>query len=255
MAAADDPRIPRLHELLAVLTERRFADSLAQVEAAIAAWRGGEAETLVAHEAAVRHVERADAIMRDAMTIARDPAKLIGAAAEAGLLDDAERATLERDPLPDLTIEPPAAPAAPSRASKRAVAEALLAKGPILVHADARRAGVSVPPRFANETKLVLRFGYGLTPPIPDLTVDDAGVSGTLVFGGVPFSCILPWTAIFALVLDGEARGMVWPEDAPDEPEIVPDGGGEHADDGGDPDPDPPGGGRSKRPNHLRLVD
>lgn len=253
MAAADDPRVTRLHELLAVLTERRFADSLAQVEAALAAWRAGEAETLVAHEAAVRHVERADAIMREAMAAAREPARLIAAAVEAGLLDDDERAALEASPLPDLTIEPPAAPPVPGRASKRAVAEALLAKGPILVHIDARRPGVSVPPRFTTETKLVLRFGFGLSPPIPDLTVDDTGIAGTLVFRGEPFTCVLPWTAIFALVLDGEARGMVWPEDAPDEPEIVspPEAEG---DGDGDPEPPPPSG-RAKRPSHLRLVD
>jgi stringent starvation protein B len=248
--APDDPRLTRLHELLAVLTEHRFAASLAQVEAAIAAWRAGEAETLTAHEAAVRHVERADAIMRDAMAAAREPARLIAAAIEAGLLDAAEREALEREPLPDLSIEPPAAAAVPARPSKRAVADALLAKGPILVHTDARRPGVAVPARFVNETKLVLRFGYGLNPPIPDLTVDDDGIAGTLVFGGMPFGCVLPWSAIFALVLDGEARGMVWPEDAPDEPEVVAD---PEAAEAPDPDPDPPA--RAKRPSHLRLVD
>lgn len=237
---SEDPRVARLQELLAALTERRFGESLAQVEAALAAWRAGDAEALAAHEATVRHVERADAIMRDAMAEARDPSALIAAAAEAGLIDAAERTQLEGAPIPSLVVEGAAAPARPS---KRAVADALLGRGPILVHIDARRPGVAVPARFAGEAKLVLRFGYGLNPPIPDLTVDDDGISGTLVFGGVPFGCVLPWSAVFALILDGEARGMVWPEDAPDEPEVVPD---PEPDD----EPDPP-----RRPTHLRLVD
>jgi stringent starvation protein B len=241
---SDDPRLARLQELLAALTERRFAASLEQVEAALAAWRTGALEALAAHEATVRHVERADGIMREAIAEARDPVVLIAAAAAAGLIDDGERAELEGAPLPDLAIEPAAAA---TRPSKRAVADALLARGPILVHADARRPGVAVPARFVNETKLVLRFGYGLNPPIPDLTVDDVGIAGTLVFGGVPFGCVLPWSAIFALILDGEARGMVWPEDAPDEPEVVPDA------EEPDGEPEPPG--RAKRPSHLRLVD
>ena len=61
---ATDPRLARLHELLAMLTEQRFASSLAEVEQALARWREGELETVGAHEAVVRHVERADAIMR-----------------------------------------------------------------------------------------------------------------------------------------------------------------------------------------------
>lgn len=243
-----DPRLDRLHELLATLTEQRFAASLADVEQAIARWRAGELETVAAHEAVVRHVERADGIMREAMAAAAAPDELVAAAVTAGLIDEAERAELTRTPLPSLAA---ASPATSPRPAKRAVADALLAKGPILVHVDARRAGVAVPARFAKDAKLVLRFGYGLNPPIPDLAVDDDGIAGTLVFGGVPFRCQLPWAAIFALILDGESRGMVWPEDAPeaapveaaaDEPPPEP-----------DPDPDPPR--RAKRPSHLRLVD
>ena len=240
---SEDPRVARLQEILAALTELRFGESLTQVEAALAAWRRGDAEALTAHEATVRHVERADAIMREAIALARDPEALLTAALEAAVLTAAERDALVAAPLPELANES----ASPARPGKRAVADALLARGPILVHADARRPGVAVPARFVGETKLVLRFGYGLNPPIPDLTVDDDGISGTLVFGGVPFGCILPWSAIFALILDGEARGMVWPEDAPDEPEVVP------QPEGPDGDADPPT--RAKRPSHLRLVD
>jgi stringent starvation protein B len=257
MSTSADPRVARLHELLSALTERRFVESLEQVEAVMASWRRGEVEPLVVHEATVRHIERADGIMREAMRIARAPAELVAASVAAGLLDDAERAELEREPLPDLAAEVRLPPS--PRPDKRAVADKLLSEGPILAHADARRPGVSVPARFAGEAKLVLRFGYGLSPPIPDLTVDEQGIAGTLVFGGVPFLCVLPWTAIFALVVDGGGRGMVWPEDAPDE--LVVAGAGDKgaadkgaADPGGKPDDDPDPG-PARRPSHLRLVD
>lgn len=246
---ATDPRLARLHELLAMLTEQRFASSLAEVEQALARWRGGELETVGAHEAVVRHVERADAIMREAMAAATRPDELVAAAVSAGFLDEAEREALTREPLPTLAEAPP--PPAAERPKKRVVADALLAKGPILVHLDARREGVAVPSRFTREAKLVLRFGYGLTPPIPDLTVDDDGITGTLVFGGVPFRCHLPWTAIFALILDGESRGMVWPEDAPEA--VATEGEASEPDPDPEPDPEPPR--RARRPSHLRLVD
>ena len=244
-----DPRLARLHEILAALTERRFAASLTEVERALAAWRGGDLETVAAHEAVVHHVERADGIMRDAMAIAARPDELITAAHAAGVIDDDELTTLTTDPLPSLADE--ADVIAPARPNKRAVAEALLDKGPVLVHLDARREAVSVPERFRREAKLVLRFGYGLSPPILDLTVDEVGIGGTLVFGGVPFRCVLPWSAIFAVILDGESRGMVWPEDAlADSVEAVPEAA---SDPEPEPDPEPPR--RAKRPSHLRLVD
>ncbi len=246
---APDPRLARLHELLAMLTEQRFAASLTEVEQALARWRGGELETVAAHEAVVRHVERADAIMREARAAATRPDELVAAAVSAGFVDEAEREALTREPLPPLAEAPPAPPA--ERPKKRVVADALLAKGPILVHLDARRERVAVPERFTKDAKLVLRFGYGLTPPIPDLTVDDDGITGTLVFGGVPFRCHLPWTAIFALILDGESRGMVWPEDAPEA--TAADGEADAPDPEPEPDPEPPR--RARRPSHLRLVD
>jgi hypothetical protein len=94
--------------------------------------------------------------------------------------------------------------------------EALIARGPAMLHVDGRRDDVTVPARFAGEPRLVLRFGHGLTPPIADLTVDEGGVAATLTFGGVPFHVVLPWAAVYAAGLDGEPYGTVWPDDVPD---------------------------------------
>ena len=63
----------------------------------------------------------------------------------------------------------------------------------------------------------MLRFGYNLTPAIGDLTVDDDAIAGTLTFAGQPFRCILPWTAVYAAMVEGEQRGTVWPEDVPED--------------------------------------
>ncbi|HEX7840563.1 MAG TPA: ClpXP protease specificity-enhancing factor SspB, partial [Kofleriaceae bacterium] len=50
-----------------------------------------------------------------------------------------------------------------------------------------------------------------------DLTVDDEAIAGTLTFGGQPFHCVLPWTAVYAAMVEGEQRGTVWPEDVPED--------------------------------------
>lgn len=96
--------------------------------------------------------------------------------------------------------------------SKRRTIEALLGQGPVLIHADGRRAGVRVPSMYRTDPALVLRFGHHLTPAI-DLVLDDRSISGTLTFRGEPFACVLPWTAIYAAILEGERDGTTWQDD------------------------------------------
>src|SRR5580704_1000031 len=52
--------------------------------------------------------------------------------------------------------------------------------------------------------------------PIPDVRVDDEGMSCTLSFNRSPFFCVVPWSSVYAMVGD-DGRGMVWPEDVPPE--------------------------------------
>jgi hypothetical protein len=52
--------------------------------------------------------------------------------------------------------------------------------------------------------------------PIPDLNVDEEGISCTLSFSNSPHYCFLPWGAVYALI-GASGRGMVWPEDVPKE--------------------------------------
>jgi stringent starvation protein B len=99
---------------------------------------------------------------------------------------------------------------------KKDVARALLLRGSAYVYLDPRQSGVRVPPWFAQQPQLVLQVGLDLPVPIPDLRVDDHGVFGTLSFNRAPFTCTVPWSAVFALVGD-DGMGMVWPDDMPQE--------------------------------------
>jgi stringent starvation protein B len=101
---------------------------------------------------------------------------------------------------------------------KKEVAIALLEGPSMFVHLDPRRDGVKIPPRFRDKPQLVLQIGLNMFVPIPDLKVDDEGITCTLSFDRAPFWCCMPWSAIYALVGE-DGRGMMWPNDIP--PEVV----------------------------------
>jgi stringent starvation protein B len=130
-------------------------------------------------------------------------------------------------------------------------------EGPVLVHIDARRPAVSVPAHLCTDAALVLRFGYGLSPAIVDLSVDDDGIAGTLMFGGVPHHCVLPWPAIYAVVSEQSQRAMVWPEDVP--AEVLAQMRGSSQDKAAAPAEDADETQTTKTPprraSHLKLVD
>jgi stringent starvation protein B len=99
---------------------------------------------------------------------------------------------------------------------KKEVALTLLEGPSLFVHLDPRRTGVLVPKWFLGQSQLVLQVGLNMAIPIPDLKVDETGITCTLSFNRSPFWCRLPWSAIYALVGE-DGRGMVWPEDVPPE--------------------------------------
>jgi len=83
------------------------------------------------------------------------------------------------------------------------------------VHAlDPRVEGVHAPQWLMKQPQLVLQIGLDMPVAIPDLRVDDDGIYGTLSFSRTPFTCVVPWAAVFALVGD-DGRGLVWPESFP----------------------------------------
>ena len=99
---------------------------------------------------------------------------------------------------------------------KKDVARALLLRGSLFVHLDPRVDGVVAPTWLRKQPQLVLQVGLDMPVPIPDLRVDESGVFGTLSFNRAPFTCTVPWEAVFALVGE-DGRGMVWPESMPSE--------------------------------------
>ena len=128
--------------------------------------------------------------------------------------------------------------------SKKEVMLALLEKSEARVHLDARRAGVVLPERLLQDGHVRLDYGYGLTPPIPDLDVAEDGIHATLSFNRVPFATFIPWTAVY-LIADYDGNGAVWQEDIPaDLLEGM-------APTENTPDPTPP---PRSRPPHLKLV-
>lgn len=264
MSEGDAEKLARIQAVVTALLEERVATSLADVERAIASWRAGETGPLEAHGALLKHAARCERIVdRVTRASSQKPATILKDALDAGLIERAEFVELtgaepeEVEPAGTSLEDEPTAPP-----DKRTSIEQLLERGPVLVHIDARREDVAVPPRFRGDPKLVLRFGYQLQPAIVDLLVDDTGISGTLTFGGVPFHCVLPWRGVYAAVVEGDQRGMVWPEDVPDVLLVPPPrprpASVELRTDAtptpGAPDPDdrPP---RSKRGSHLKLVE
>lgn len=227
-AGGGDRTVERVHLILTALLKQRLGTSLERVESALAMWRRGEIGLFDAHKEVLRHVARADALAATASRLGPDRTdSLLRSAHDVGLVGKDELVALtgkqpdEIEPAADLDEETP-----PRLPAKREVAGQLLDQGAILVHVDPRKSGVSVPPAFAADPKLVLRFGYGLTPAITDLDVGEEALCGTLSFGGQLHHCVLPWTAIYAVVSEADQRGMVWPDDVPaealsDEPEAA----------------------------------
>lgn len=106
--------------------------------------------------------------------------------------------------------EPPQLP------GKKDVSRSFLLRGSVFLHLDPRKNGVVVPEWLRKQPQLVLQIGLDMPIPIPDLRVDDAGVTGSLSFNRAPCLCVVPWDAVFAVVGE-DGRGMVWPESMPSE--------------------------------------
>ena len=123
----------------------------------------------------LRHAARCERTVERVTSAAGDrPEGILRDAVDAGLMSAEEFVELVgKQPADVPSIEALLDEDDASAPDKRKTLEALLARGPVLVHVDARRAEVAVPPRFRADPSLVLRFGYNLSPAIVDLVVDD----------------------------------------------------------------------------------
>jgi stringent starvation protein B len=219
MLERDPKTLARLQAVVTALIEHRVSTSLVDVERALTRWRSGGHSALAAHGAVLRHAARCERTVERVTAAAGDrPEGILRDAVDAGLMTTEEFVQLVGKPPQEVpSIDALVDEDDASAPDKKRTLEALLARGPVLVHIDARRSEVAVPARFRADASLVLRFGYNLSPAIVDLTVDDEAIAGTLTFAGQPFRCILPWTAVYAAMVEGEQRGTVWPEDVPED--------------------------------------
>jgi hypothetical protein len=258
MIERDPKTLARLQAVVTALIQHRVTTSLEDLECALQKWRSGELGALEAHGAVLKHAARCErTVERVTAAVGDKPDGIIRDAYDAGLIDEAEVVALV-GLRPD-QIAPGGSMGDGEEASqgrdKRAAVEELLERGAVLIHVDARRDDVVVPPRLRGDARLVLRFGYRLAPAIVDLAVDDDGIAGTLTFGGLPFYCKLPWPAVYAAIVEGEHRGTVWPEDIPDVVmEKAPEPPPTDPEPAADPAATVPAPAR-KRGGHLKLVD
>lgn len=92
---------------------------------------------------------------------------------------------------------------------------AALEKGMVMIHLDARRAGVLVPPSLRGEAHLRLNLSYNFDPP--DLAIGEWGVRSTLSFKGSRFKVAVPWSALFAITSHVTKEFWMYPDDIPSE--------------------------------------
>lgn len=141
---------------------------------------------------------------------------------------------------------------------------ALLTESIVQVHLDGRAKGVALPEGLRANPRVVLDIGYDMPVPIIDLEVDDQGIHCTLSFQREPFSCRIPWAAVYCII-DAEQRGAVYVEDMPPELRTLLENRAmpaaaaeertiEEAAPALDPEPLPPRPTKKPRPSHLKLV-
>lgn len=104
--------------------------------------------------------------------------------------------------------------AAARAAQKKMALETALERGKIQVRLDPRLNGVHVPEEFADESMLALNLSWRF--PHTDMVINERGVAATLRFNSQPNRCVIPWSALFAII-PTEGEPLVWPLDVPPE--------------------------------------
>lgn len=98
--------------------------------------------------------------------------------------------------------------------TKRDLLLRLLDAGKVMVQLDARRSGVVVPEHVSSQCDLKLNLSHRFAGP---MEVGEEMVRAELSFGGRPFVCELPLSAIYAVVSHTTHEFFFFPSDAPTE--------------------------------------
>lgn len=100
------------------------------------------------------------------------------------------------------------------RMSKADFLKELMEDEAVLIHVNALNLNVEVPEDVRTD-RLVLRFGYNLSPKIESLEINKYCLSGVLSFSGKNFHCIFPWEYVYAIFGEFSKKGNVWEKDVP----------------------------------------
>lgn len=90
----------------------------------------------------------------------------------------------------------------------------MLTKGDAMVCLDARQPEVEVPKAHKTNPMLNLVISLNFRRPI-DILED--GIYGSLSFGGRPYKCVIPFTAVWAMYEPDTQKGQVWETSIPDD--------------------------------------
>ena len=88
----------------------------------------------------------------------------------------------------------------------------LLSEGDAMVCLDARFPAVDVPDTHKDDSALSLVFNLNFRRPFD---VQKDGIFATLVFGGRPHKCVIPFEAVWAIHDPESKKGQVWEESFP----------------------------------------
>jgi hypothetical protein len=89
----------------------------------------------------------------------------------------------------------------------------------VLVIVDPQVPGVVIPDDLLKLRQPVgLHIGWRLTLPIPDLSINEESISGTLSFNRQPHFCVLPWAAIRQVTVKDDH--LLWIETSPQPAEL-----------------------------------
>ena len=91
------------------------------------------------------------------------------------------------------------------------------------VYLNPKVSGVCLPRHLYDGGTVMLQIGDRLAKPIPNLTFDDYGFSGTLSFAGVNHRTLVPWHAVEAMEVPPDGLVIAWRKTTIEMSEIVPD--------------------------------
>lgn len=214
MIQEDDIESSWFQSTISLLLKEKLSVSLKELSGALASWEAESTTTLDAHGAVLKHAARSEQwIDRLSHVDTENAPTFLRDAHDCGLVTKQQfKQWVGVEPE---QIKPSPAFATNRSEDKKAYISELLESGPVLVYINASHSGADVPPKYAKDEELILRFGFSLTPAIVDMDITYEALSGTLTFGGVPRRCRLEWKSIFAVVAESQKDGRVWPEDVP----------------------------------------